>query len=123
MLLSILGGTLKARNAESHPAEYKTTRTQFKPTHALVKLVTSSPLIAITSLLCKRMMLGTNHANVDTTTTRARTVPAIRHLRCWGRVRQPESKVASANRPTSGVASIQNLPPAFRANCGFAALC
>src|SRR6266576_5646330 len=123
MLLSALGGMLNSRNTESHPAEYKTTRTQFKPTHQLVKLVTSPALIAITSLLCSRMMFGLNHANVDTTTTRARIVPAIRHLRCWGRVRKPESKVAIANRPTSGVANIQNRPPAFSANWGFAALC
>src|SRR4051812_9902311 len=114
---------LKARNTESHPAEYTTTRTQFKRTHQWVKFVTSSALIAITLLPYSRMMFGTNHANVDITTARARMVPAIRHLRCWRRVRKPESKVAKANSPTDGVANIQNLPPAFRANCGFAALC
>ena len=68
-------------------------------------------------------MFGTNHANVKTTTISARIAPAMRHVRCSGHVRQPESKTARAAKPTNGVANIQNRPPEFGTNCGFAAKC
>src|SRR5215213_5980840 len=111
MSLSIFGGILNARSAASHAAENKSARPQFKRTHQFVRLVKSSALIRITDSPVSFMIFGTNHANVNTTTISARTVPAIRHLRCSGRVFNPENKAATDNKPVNGVIKIQNLPP------------
>ncbi len=105
------GGTVNTRNTASQAAKNKTARTQFKPTHQLVRLVISSGLIAVTPSPSSFMMFGINQTNVNPTTRRIKTVPAIRHLRCSGRVFKPESKVAIANKLVSGIMNAQNLPP------------
>jgi hypothetical protein len=115
-------GTVSARRANSHAVSAKNTRPQFKLTHQLVRLATVSGFIVNTSLLCSKRMFGTNQANVNAITKKASPAPVTRHLRCAEFVPRLVSKVAIDSKPTSGVAKIQNLPPALSVRCGFTVL-